>query len=118
MARRRRVCRKSKVEKGNDKGRRQGQGTEMRRRNQHRHEHPSEERLRRIVAASGLSPGQEKAGLAFARELDASMHRAPDPDFSRRTKLVVAKWFRRGMHGRALWRVGEAVMEWRFGRRR
>jgi hypothetical protein len=51
----------------------------MRRRNQHRHEYPSEERLRRVVAASGLAPGQEEAGLAFARELVASMHRAPDP---------------------------------------
>jgi len=82
----------------------------MRRRNQHRHEYPSEERLRRVVAASGLAPGQEEAGLAFARELVASMHRAPDPDLSRRTKLVVMKWFRRGLSGRALWRIGEAAM--------
>jgi hypothetical protein len=90
----------------------------MKRRHQHRHEHPSGERLREIVAASGLEPGQEEAGLAFARELDASLRRAPDPDFSRRTKRVVLKWFRHGMSGRALWRVGRAVLEWRFGGRR
>jgi hypothetical protein len=76
----------------------------------HWHEHPSEERLRGIVAASGLEPGQEEAGLAFARELVASMRRAPDPDFSRRTKLVVMKWFRRGLSGRTLWRIGEALI--------
>jgi hypothetical protein len=98
----------------------------MRRRNQHRHEDPSEERLRRIVAASGLAPGQEEAGLAFARELVASMRHgrlgtrseipgrisvmSPPQDFSRRTKLVVMKWFRRGLSGRALWRIGEALI--------
>ncbi|MCX6844802.1 MAG: hypothetical protein NTX53_21270 [candidate division WOR-3 bacterium] len=70
------------------------------------------------MAASGLGPGQEEAGLAFARELVATMHRPPDPDFSRRTKFLVAKWFRRGLSGRALWRVGEAVMDLRFGVRR
>jgi hypothetical protein len=75
----------------------------------HWHEHPSEEGLRRIVAASGLMPGQEEAGLAFARELGAALRRAPDPDFSRRTKRVVLKWFRRGMQGRAMWRIGEAL---------
>jgi len=59
---------------------------------------------------SGLSPGQEEAGLAFARELVVSMHRAPDPDFSRRTKRIVTKWFRRGLSGHALWRIGEALI--------
>ncbi|MCX6842758.1 MAG: hypothetical protein NTX53_10795 [candidate division WOR-3 bacterium] len=86
------------------------------------------------MTASGLAPGQEEAGLAFARELVATMRHgrlgtrselpernsvmSPPPDFSRRTKSVVAKWFRRGLSGRALWRVGEAVMELRFGFRR
>jgi hypothetical protein len=73
-------------------------------------DHSADEALRRIVAASGLAPGQEEAGLAFARELGASMRRAPDPDFSRRTKRVAMKWFRRGLSGRALWRIGEALI--------
>jgi len=114
----------------------------MKRRHQHRHEHPSGERLREIVAASGLEPGQEEAGLAFARELAAVqrtsffVHRsatrkagtvplsscvrlaAVQSPFSQRTKRVVMKYFRRGLHGRALWRIGQAVLEWRFGKRR
>jgi hypothetical protein len=31
------------------------------------------------------------------------------PDFSMRTKRVVAQWFRRGLHGRVMWRIGEAL---------
>jgi hypothetical protein len=39
-------------------------------RHQHRPEHPGEEELRRIVAVSGLSPGQEEAGrLMLADEV-------------------------------------------------
>ncbi|MCX6841249.1 MAG: hypothetical protein NTX53_03045 [candidate division WOR-3 bacterium] len=97
-------------------------------------DHSADEALRRFVAASGLMPGQEEAGMAFSRELDASIRHgrlgtrseipgrisvmSPPPDFSRRTKLVTMKWFRRGLSGRALWRIGQAVMEWRFGLRR
>lgn len=32
------------------------------------------------------------------------------PDFSTRTKRVVARWLRRGLSGRTLWRIGEALI--------
>jgi len=33
------------------------------------------------------------------------------PDYSRRTESIVAKWFARGLHGRLLWLVGQAVIQ-------
>jgi len=32
------------------------------------------------------------------------------PDFSRRTKLVVMRWFARGLHGKAMWLIGERLL--------
>jgi hypothetical protein len=34
----------------------------------------------------------------------------PLPDFGRRTKRVVAKWFARGLHGNIMWRIGDAIL--------
>jgi len=46
-------------------------------RHQHRPEHPGEEELRRIVAVSGLSPGQEEAGrLMLADEVRSQKPKA------------------------------------------
>jgi hypothetical protein len=88
----------------------------MRRRQEHRphHESPHEQRLREIVDEVVPDGPQKPAYLQFARELVTSMHRAPDPDFSRRTKRIVGKWFRRGMSGHALWRIGEALIGFLF----
>ena len=98
----------------------------MKRRHRHRHEYPSEERLLRVVEASGLEPGQEEAGLAFARELMLAERRSARRDNSEvrnqkpecrmggytpePVKRVVMKWLRRGLSGRTLWRIGEALI--------
>jgi hypothetical protein len=34
----------------------------------------------------------------------------PFPDFSRRTKRVVEKWFRRGLSGHLMWLIGQEVL--------
>jgi hypothetical protein len=72
----------------------------------HRH---SGELLREVVSA--VVPEQEREQyLPFARELYATFHHPPIPDFDRRTKLVVQKWFTRGLSGRLLWRIGERLL--------
>ena len=90
----------------------------MRRRHphQHRHGHPSEERLREIVDEFVPRSNERPAYLAFTRELMAAerhkqlKRQAQAPDYSLRTKRVVLKYFRRGLHGRAMWRIGEALI--------
>jgi len=89
----------------------------MRRRQEHRphHESPHEARLREVV--DELIPDTERRQeyLQFARELDLSLRRPLRrrnryfPDFSTRTKRVVARWFRRRLSGRVMWRIGEAL---------
>jgi hypothetical protein len=32
------------------------------------------------------------------------------PDYSSRTKLIVAKWFARGLSGHLMWLIGEAIL--------
>jgi hypothetical protein len=32
------------------------------------------------------------------------------PDYTRKTKLVIVRWFRRGLHGNLLWRIGIALL--------
>jgi hypothetical protein len=72
----------------------------------HRH---SGEFLREVVAA--VVPECEcELYLPFARELYATFHRPPLPDFDRRTKLVVQKWFVRGLSGHLMWRIGESML--------
>ena len=61
--------------------------------------------------------------LRFALELYVCLRRALHKhrcegcpsDFSRPTKLVVAKWFRRGLHGHLLVSIGSALIRRRFG---
>jgi len=43
---------------------------------------------------------------------DAGRRGAQFPDFSHRTKIVVMKWFRRGLSGHLMWRIGERLMGW------
>ena len=72
----------------------------------HRH---SGEVVREVVAA--VVPEQERERyMPFARELCASLKRPPGPDYTRRTKAVIARWFRRGLHGNLLWRIGVALL--------
>ena len=78
----------------------------------HRRPRPSYEA---VVRACGCEGEQLPAYLAFARELDLSFRLAPAPDFSERTKAVVAKWFSRGLSGRRLWFIGRALLRERFG---
>jgi hypothetical protein len=72
----------------------------------HRH---SGEMLHDVVAA--VVPEEDCARyLTFARELYATFHRPPVPDFDRRTKLVVQKWFVRGLSGRLMWLIGKRLL--------
>jgi hypothetical protein len=32
------------------------------------------------------------------------------PDYTRRTKAVIERWFRRGLHGNLLWRIGAGLL--------
>lgn len=73
-----------------------------------------EDWLEELVRRSGADEEWFGFYLAFARELDLSLRRervrrprpGAFPDFSRRTKLVVLRWFRRGLSGRVLARIG------------
>jgi len=72
----------------------------------HRH---SGEFLREVVSA--VVPKCEcERYMPFARELYATFHRPPSPDFTQRTKRVVQKWFERGLSGKFLWRIGERLL--------
>ena len=81
-------------------------------------ESPHELRLRAIVDSLVADSSEKAAYVAFARELVAaerssSFVRRPSsevPDFSMRTKRVVAKWFRRGLSGHLMWLIGRSVL--------
>ena len=72
----------------------------------HRH---SGELLREVVSAVVPECDCEQY-LPFARELYATLHHPPQPDFDRRTKQVVQKWFSRGLSGHHLWQIGERLL--------
>ena len=73
----------------------------------------SRESLRDLVAAV-VPEGERSAYLPFARELRATLHRPPVPDFSRSTKRVVMRWFKRGLSGRLMRLVGQRLIEHLF----
>ena len=95
---------------------------------------PHERHLRDIVDELVREESQKAAYLAFARELALAQMRQPAktgdspmersargtvpvfavPDYSAWTKRVVEKWFRRGLHGKLLWLIGQAVLEGRM----
>ena len=75
------------------------------------HDDPHEQRLREIVRLLVADGPEQQAYLSFARELTRSMHRDPVPDYERGTKLVVMRWFKRGLHGCLLARIGQAVVK-------
>jgi hypothetical protein len=69
----------------------------------------SDELVREVVAA--VVPARERVRyVAFARELCTTLKRPPGPDYTRRTKAVIDRWFRRGLHGNLLWRIGVALV--------
>jgi hypothetical protein len=91
----------------------------MRHRHPHRRQpsrHPKRS-IETIVREVGCPDELLPAYVAFARELTVAersscfVYRGSlrIPDYSRRTKQVVMKWFRRGLSGHLLWLIGEAV---------
>ncbi len=75
---------------------------------------PSERILRRIVNLCKVPKKRKPEYISFARELALVIRKPPVPDFSRRAKGIVLKYFNRGLSGQLLWRVGCAVIGWRF----
>ena len=64
-----------------------------------------------LEVVSAVVPDRERElYLPFARELYTTLHRPPLPDFSRRTKLVVQKWFQRGLSGHVMWLIGQLLL--------
>jgi hypothetical protein len=69
----------------------------------------SDELVREVVDA--VVPAREHTRyMPFARELCATLKRPPGPDYTRRTKAVITRWFRRGLHGNLLWRIGVGLL--------
>ena len=71
--------------------------------------------LRRLVRRCGCPKETREQYVRFGMELLHVMHRPPVPDYPRAAKLVVMKWFRRGLSGRMLAIIGHAVTAARFG---
>jgi len=80
--------------------------------------HRSSGELLREVVSAVVPEGECEQYLPFARELWLTLRRqqpkrqaqAQAPDFSRKTKLVVQKWFVRGLSGHLLWRIGVRLL--------
>jgi hypothetical protein len=69
----------------------------------------SGEFLREVVAA--VVPEEDCARyMPFARELYATFHHPPMPDFDHRTKLAVQRWFQRGLSGHLMWLIGRKLL--------
>ena len=66
--------------------------------------------LPREVVSAVVPEEEREQYLPFAQELYATFRRPPVPDFDRRTKLVVQKWFARGLSGHLLWRIGKQLV--------
>jgi hypothetical protein len=84
------------------------------------HQSPHELRLWAIVDSLVTDISEKEAYLAFARELAVAersssfVRRSSSeaPDFTWRTKRVVQKYFKRGLHGNLLWLIGQEVLRW------
>lgn len=75
---------------------------------------PSEKTLRRLLVSCKAQKEKQSDYIAFARELAMVIRKPAVPDFTRRVKRIVLKFFNRGLSGRLLWKVGCAVIAWRF----
>ena len=86
------------------------------------HKGPHELRLWAIVDSLVTDISEKEAYVSFARELAAAersssfVRRSSSdvPDYSRRTKRVVMKWFRRGLSGHLMRLIGQAVLQGRM----
>ncbi|MBM3322385.1 hypothetical protein FJY69_02750 [candidate division WOR-3 bacterium] len=82
---------------------------------------PAEVRSRRqrlavIVDRAGVPEAQRLEYRRYAFELGRTMHRRPVADYERGTKLVVMRWFRRGLSGHRLWRIMAGILEMKYGK--
>ena len=66
--------------------------------------------LRELVGTLACPHEQRAAYLTFAFELYRTLARPPVPGFSHHTQRVVMKWFRRGLSGKLMWLIGEAIL--------
>ena len=90
------------------------------------HESPHEQHMREIVDELVPDDSQKQAYISFARELTVAERRSRSPDnpefrnqkpecriagyTNEVTKRIVQKWFGRGLSGRLMWLIGEAVL--------
>lgn len=92
----------------------------MRRRHPHRRQpsrHPKRS-IETIVRELGCPDELLQSYIAFARELAVAERSSSFvyrgslriPDYSRRTKQIVMKWFRRGLSGHLMWTIGKAIL--------
>ncbi len=67
--------------------------------------------LEQIVAGCGVPEEKYPSYLRFACELYVTMRHKPPLGFSEATKRLVMKWWRRGLAGHVLWRIGAAILD-------
>ena len=99
-----------------------------RRASQHGHRHSGELLLRAVCAV--VPDDERELYLPFARELYATLRQSRklgtvprsanvglgavqspfSADFSRKTKMTVMEWFRRGLSGHLMWLIGERLL--------
>jgi hypothetical protein len=82
----------------------------MGRRTRSRQPHRHSGRFVREVVAAVVPERDRERYMPFARELCTTLKRPPGPDYTRRTKAVIVRWFRRGLHGNLLWRIGVGLL--------
>lgn len=83
-----------------------------------RRERPEEERIREVVDSVVDDDSMKEAYVAFAHELVRAERASYNvhlcslrfPDYGRRTKMVVMKWFQRGLSGKVMWLIGEQLI--------
>ena len=62
-----------------------------------------------IVVQCGVPAGDREEYVVFAREFYRSLRRPPVPDYSYDTKLVIQRWFERGLKGQYLRAISDEV---------
>ena len=77
-----------------------------RRKKQPEHESPHKARVAWAVGVARVCDEERPVYLAFANELEGSLRCRLGPDYSRRTKRIVEKWFIRGLSGHKMWLIG------------
>lgn len=70
--------------------------------------------IERIARKCGCPKDRCTEYVRFGLEFWRTLHRSPVPDFDRGTKLVVRKWFERGLSGLLLARIGHELVRMRY----